>query len=77
MKIVGWRAWFVTLPKQSRIVQYNNSVTNFPKLPRDGCLGFRFYYDQLVEENRPYSLILLGNDWYFRAEGIAAISPLY
>ena len=65
--IVGWKAWFVDVPKQKGLLHYTSDVCPFEKLPGDGCLGFVFYHDIPKPDGNPRRSIYKSQDYYFKS----------
>lgn len=70
-KIIGWRAWFVN-PEQTEVIEYNSTEMDWSDLPNDGCVGVVVYENGLIGSN-PYRQMLVGYDYYFRAESVADV----
>jgi hypothetical protein len=66
MAIVGWKAWFVTVPQGEELLRFSSNETAYKDLPRDGCLGFVVYYDRAKPDGNPRRLILKSEDYYFK-----------
>jgi hypothetical protein len=65
MAIIGWKAWFVSVPQGQDILRFSSTDTTYDDLPDDGCLGFVVYYDRAKPDGNPRRLILKSEDYYF------------
>lgn len=61
-RVVGWRAWYTN----GRT--FSSANETWTELPSDGVLGIILYEKgHTPNKNELYRLIMVGEDWYFRA----------
>jgi hypothetical protein len=70
MAIIGWKAWFVTVPQGKDILCFHSEEIAYKDLPRDGCLGFVVFEDKRKPDGYRKREFQTGSDYYFKAGDI-------
>lgn len=69
MNVIAWRAWWWDG------TAYSSEDHRWEGLPEDGWEAFVLYFDKLTSGGVPYRRIMMGSDYYFRAD--TEIGPIY
>jgi len=72
IQIVGWEAWFVDIPEQTKVTRYSSKDTEFKDLPSDGLLGIVMFMDEAAPSGYLKRVLWNGYDYYFLAKGVNA-----
>lgn len=68
--VIGWKAWFITVPSQDEILRFSSKDICFRDLPDDGCLALVLFYSSTKPDGSPRRMLLNGYDTYFIAAGM-------